>query len=445
MSAAVYMLFFALLFLVLARKTEARFSAFFLGMLIFPSCIWIIDSPKIEPFHCFLFSIIGMELLFNFKEFKQNLKSFPFAIPVLLVLISFILTVYSNEGLDLGKYYTMARNFLDIYGTLIIAYIVGKRLKENSVLNQLYWPLMMLGFLGIIEGLFQANYPFQMICSSFPYYNGFFPLNEPIRASTDMWRSRTLLTTCYPTSFGALLCALIFFYVPQAKGKLSSKKQCFFYAVYLLNLYFCGCRTAMVLAVVAFLYMFAQRQKIFFKVVFFVVIVFGIVILGNYVIDYFSIEGQGSSLQLRQSQLLFSINAILDKPIFGNGVGYMNDFIFERDSYGNAIMEEGVMGLESILFLKIIDYGLFGLSTFLFLCGYIFFWFFKRRKKFPEAEAGYLIMATTMGLFYLSGNIGNISALSYALIGLLAAEIKNKEELLENEEADEKEEQCEMP
>ena len=116
-----------------------------------------------------------------------------------------------------------------------------------------------------------------------------------------------------------------------------------------------------------------------------------------------------------------------------------------KDSYGNTIMEEGVMGLESILFVKIIDYGLFGLCSFLLLGGWIFVWFFKRAKKFPEAESGLLITATTMGLFYLSGNIGNISALSYALIGLLAAEVKNKEELLENEETDKKEQQGEKP
>ena len=445
MAAVVYILFFALLFLVVAKKTETRFIAFFLGMLIFPSCIWIVDSPKLEPFHFFLFSVIGMEFLFEFKEFKRNLKSFPFFIPVLLVFISFGLTVYTNEGLDAGKYYTMVRNFIDIYGPLVIAYIVGKRLKEDTILEQLYWPLMILGFLGIIEGLFQTNYPFQIICSSFPYYNGFYALNEPVQASIDTWRSRTLLTTCYPTSFGALLCALVLFYVPQAKEKLSSTKKCFFYVVFLSNLYFCGCRTAMVLVAVAFLYMFAWRQKIHFKVFFAIAMAFGIVILGHYVIDYFSVEGQGSSLQLRQSQLLFSINAVLDKPVFGNGVGYMNDFIFEKDSYGKTIMEEGVMGLESILFVKIIDYGLLGLCAFLLLCGWIFFWFYKRGKKFPEAESGYLIMATTMGLFYLSGNIGNISALSYALIGLLAAEIKNKEELLENEETDKKEQQGETP
>lgn len=445
MSIAVYILLFTLLFLIISKKTEMRFSAFFLGMLIFPSCIWIVDSPKIEPFHLFLFSLFGMEFFFNFKEFKQNLKSFPFVIPVLAVCLSFVSTVYSNEGLDLGKYYTMARNFLDIYGPLVIAYIIGKRLKEDSVLEQIYWPLLILGFLGIVEGLFQSNYPFQIICSSFPYYNGFYSLDGPIQASNDLWRSRTLLTTCHPTSFGALLCALIFFYVPQAKEKLSKKKQCFFYAIFLSNLYFCGCRTAMVLVAVAFLYMFIQQQKIYFKVVSVVLMVFGVVILGHYVIDYFSIEGQGSSLQLRQSQLLFSINAVLDKPIFGNGVGYMNDFIFEKDSYGNTIMEEGVMGLESILFVKIIDYGLFGLCSFLLLGGWIFVWFFKRAKKFPEAESGLLITATTMGLFYLSGNIGNISALSYALIGLLAAEVKNKEELLENEETDKKEQQGEKP
>lgn len=265
MSAAVYILFFALLFLVLFKKTETRFSAFFLGMLIFPSCIWFVDSPKIEPFHCFLFSIIGMEILFNFKEFKRNLKSFPFAIPVLLVCISFTLTVYSNEGLDLGKYYTMARNFLDIYGTLIIAYIVGKRLKEDSVLNQLYWPLLVLGLLGIIEGLFQANYPFQIICSSFPYYNGFYPLNEPIQASTDMWRSRTLLTTCYPTSFGALLCALIFFYVPQAKEKLSSKKQCFFMRSIFLTFIFAAVELLWLLLLLLFYTCLPSGRKFFLR------------------------------------------------------------------------------------------------------------------------------------------------------------------------------------
>lgn len=445
MSLVVYIIFFVLLFLVLSKKAELRFSSFFLGLMIFPSCIWIVDSPKIEPFHIFLFTLFCVEFFFNFKDFKRNLKSFPFVIPILGVFFSFALTVYSNEGLDMGKCYTMIRNFTDIYGPLIIAYIVGKQLKEDSVLEQIYWPLLILGFLGIIEGLFQANYPFQVICSSFPYYNGFYSLNEPVQASIDTWRSRTLLTTCHPTSFGALLCALVFFYAPQAKARLSSVKNFFFYAVFLSNLYFCGCRTAMVLAAIAFIYMFVWRQNIYFKVAFAIAMAFVVIILGHYVIDYFSVEGQGSSLQLRQSQLLFSINAILDKPIFGNGVGYMNDFIFEKDAYGKTIMEEDIMGLESILFVKIIDYGLFGLCSFLLLSGWIFFWFYRRSKKYPEAESGLLITATTMGLFYLSGNIGNISALSYALIGLLAAEIKNKEELFENEETDEKKQEGEKP
>ena len=36
--------------------------------------------------------------------------------------------------------------------------------------------------------------------------------------------------------------------------------------------------------------------------------------------------------------------------------------------------------------MKIIDYGLLGLGSFLLLSGWIFFWFYKRLKKYPEAE-----------------------------------------------------------
>ena len=152
------------------------------------------------------------------------------------------------------------------------------------------------------------------------------------------------------------------------------------------------------------------------------------------VIDNFSQETRGSSLQLREQQLLFSIVQIAESPLFGNGVGYLTKHIFETDAYGDRIRNEDILGMESILFPKLINYGFVGLFLYFTLSIWIFVYFFRRRNENMVAISGALeIFAMTL-FFILSGNMGNASAYTYLIIGLLAGNIQISEESEQKEE-----------
>ena len=418
-SVLVYILFAAILFILLMNDTEKRFCALFLGTVLFPFCIWIVDSPKISPQHILLYSFFAVEFFKNFPFFVSKIKEMPIKIPLLLTLLAFCCTVFSNEGLHPKEYYALARYFTELYGYVIAAYLIGRKVDISEILRQLFFPLLILGCLGIIEGLINMNFPYKFICSAFPGYDGFYNLQTDINAS-DSWRIRTLLTTTYPTAYSTLLCGIIILYVPLFRNfDISKYWKIFFYIVFFANLYLCGCRTGMLCTGIAVAFWIVRKMHIIVKIT----IIFALVLSASFVlqktIDNFSQETRGSSLQLRQQQLIFSLVQIANKPLFGNGVSYLTKYIFQTDAYGDRIRDDEIMGMESILFPKLINYGFVGLACYLLLSGWIFFYFFRRRELHPMTQSGYLLIFAITLFFILSGNMGNASAFTYMILGVL--------------------------
>jgi O-antigen ligase len=154
-----------------------------------------------------------------------------------------------------------------------------------------------------------------------------------------------------------------------------------------------------------------------------ITIIFVLVLSASFIlqktIDNFTQESRGSSLQLRQQQLIFSIIQIANKPLFGNGVSYLTKNIFETDAYGDRIRDEEIMGMESIVFPKLINYGFIGFGTYLLLSAWIFLYFYRRRELHPMTQSGYLLIFSITMFFILTGNMGNASAYSYMILGVL--------------------------
>lgn len=431
-SAVVYIIFLGLLFILISRDKEDRYCALFLGIVLFPSCIWTIDSPKMLVQHIFLYTFFAIEIVKNFPEFKRAIQEFPLKIPLLLIIISFICTVYTTQGLNPKEYYSLLRYVIDLYGYLFAAYLLGRKADSKTILNKLFIPLLILGFCGIFEGMFNANYLYKYICLAFPHYDGFYDLASDINAC-DSWRIRTLLTTTYPTAYSTLLCGLILLYIPNLK-EIEKKNylKVLLVAVLLINLLLCGCRTGMVCAGAALAFFIVRKWPILVKITIVVALVFASFLYAQKVIENFSQENRGSSLQLREQQLIFSIIQIANKPVFGNGVSYLTKYIFETDTYGDRIRDDDIMGMESILFPKLINYGFAGLFLYFLLCGWIFVYFYKRRHLHSMASTGYLLIFAVTVFFIMSGNMGNASAYIYLIIGLILGNIQKLEKSSED-------------
>ena len=84
-------------------------------------------------------------------------------------------------------------------------------------------------------------------------------------------------------------------------------------------------------------------------------------------IEEFSVEGQGSSMSMREEQLLFSYLHFVKSPIYGNGVRYISKYVMERDTYNDRVVDSSIGGLESVIFFQLIDYGLIGLVSYILL------------------------------------------------------------------------------
>ena len=424
----VYIVFFVALFFIIYRDKEDRFLALFLSTIFFPASVGFIESPQLTPRHVFLYTFFAIECLKNYNSFKVSIFKLPFLLPLSFVLISFILTILTTEGFASKAFYQLVRSFLDLYGYLIAGYLIGLRINLELSLQKAYWFLIAFGLLGIIEGVLHLNYIYPMICSAFPEYDGFFGLGQSV-SFRDSWRIRTMITTDYPTALGTLLCVITLLYVPFLKKKnFSLLKIGFFVFVYFLNLYFCGCRTALVCTGAALLFFFVKKCHIAIK--FFLAFICSVacILYAAFVIKSFSVEGQGSSLQLRERQLLFSIAQIADKPLFGNGMGYMKKYIFETNQYGEVELDQDVMGLESIIFSKLINNGFFGFGMYMLFNAWMFIWFYRKQKVNTAAYSGYLIVFASTSFFLLSGNMTNASAYVYIVLGMLSGVLVTEQE-----------------
>lgn len=433
-DALVYLLLFSLVFMLLYRDTEERFIALFLGTVLFPSCVWFMDSPKVSPQHLLLYGFFCAEIANHYGDVKRAILKFPLFIPLFIVIVSFVCTVVSNEGFKIKNFYDLTRNVIELYGYLVAAYIIGLRISVKTTLEKLFWPLMILGFLGIVEGLFNANYPYKYICSAFPNYDGFYPLNTSINAS-DGWRTRTLLTTTYPTAYGTLLTVIVLSTFPMLKHlDLKKNYKIAFVLVFLANLYFCGNRTGILCTGIGLVFWLTKKWPLFIKLVMIILLSMAASLYAYKAVEYFSRETRGSSIQLRQQQLAFSYMQVVNKPIFGNGASYLTKHIFERDTYGNRVEDDEIKGMESILFPKLINYGFFGLGAYFLLCVWIFFYLYKRREHCPEAQCGYLLIFSGTSFFVLSGDMGGASAFMYLMLGLFVGSVKSVDEAKKEEE-----------
>ena len=153
----------------------------------------------------------------------------------------------------------------------------------------------------------------------------------------------------------------------------------------------------------------------------------------NTAIEEFSQQSKGSSLSLREQQMLFTLFQIQQSPIVGNGTGYTKN-VFDYDDEGRPINDASIGGLESIVFRSLIDYGFIGLAAYYFYDLCLFLLFFRRRKVMWTASVGYHMVFVSTLFFTLSGHIGNNTAFAFLLDGILLGSLYRDKDDSENSE-----------
>ena len=168
--------------------------------------------------------------------------------------------------------------------------------------------------------------------------------------------------------------------------------------------------------------------------------------MSSIALNSFGEKESGSSLSLRQQQLLFTLIEFSQKPIFGHGLYFTNHTILANDDDGKRLYysKEETEGLESIVFYTLLDIGLFGAFALLIFYGQTFFYFYRHRDKNAHISTQGMLETSMLVVFlFLSGELGRNTEMCILFIGtslgLLQQTIENDPKSFEISSSDESE------
>lgn len=420
MSYVVLLFFFGLLAYMFLTDTQGRFLALIMGTVLFPTTALFIKNPSVSPQHIFLYAFFFIEFFKNRENFNKSIFSNLLIVPIIISAVSYIFTAIYNSGIASKDMYYGVRDIIDGFGYIYAAFICGRQVDVYAFAKKLIPFVLVICFFGVIEILLGDNYPYRIINAAFPYYEGSKDLNSSL-SFVESWRFRTCFTTKHPTAFGTLLMSLFLFFSPYFKKKDPERKKIILVlALLALNIVLCGSRTAMlcvVFGVGLFIYM---KLKPMLKIIIAGTIIFSFSAILAILIENFktNTDHGGSSLDFRTSQLLFSVAAIYNSPIFGNGNKYTSHVIFADESRASDSSGNDLGGLESIIFSLLIDRGFLGLFSYYLLLIWMFVLLFRYRDKLKGICGGYALMASGILFLTLSGTIGNSSSFLFLFTGV---------------------------
>ena len=447
LNLPVYFLFAAILYKICKGDEAGKFYALALGTLLFPMAGTIIAKPTVAPNHAFIYAYLFIEFIQAIGKNHTNYKRILY-VPLFLIIACTTTTILNTEGFDPQTFYIAARDFCESYGYLIAAFIAGTHTKGNEIFEKLYKPTIIFCGFAVIEVSIKYNIPYMLICSAYPNYDASFASLDKGAVFIESWRIRAAVTTVHPTALGTVLSTLFAFYLSiWKKNIISQNKLVATLVALIIGMCVSGSRTSMICAVLVTAVFIFSKVNIYLKILLAGVTIISFGTLISLAINHFE-NSNGSSLDLRREQLLFSILTIQQSPIYGNGVQYTSKYVFEAGDEGSkgkawGSDDEDLGGLESIIFRRLIDYGFLGLGGFFAFLLYFQFYFLIHRKRTLYAKCGALVTLSFTAFLILSGTLANSIVYGYILLGFCLARTRmaainhtKDEEALEESEAE---------
>ena len=355
------------------------------SIVLFSGGFYFISQPWIAAMHIPLYLTLASFVFFYNHDRSLAIRKYPIKKWTLFLLISFLLSGFlGDEGTFYGSY-TALRFFLDSYGFFIVAFIIGVGCDYDEITEILFWPTMIFCMFGIR-------------------------------------RIRVSITTIHPTTLGALLTAIMIFYLPKVNR--NDKKMMLFFVILCMTIFLSGSRSAWVCSALYFIYYLIRSKGWLMRMVFFAVCTAGIFYVGSSIVESFTSVDRGSSLDMRQRNFLVCLVSFAEKPITGHGFNYLGNLIERDEESGYAL--DGAM--ESVVYNTMVEQGLLGAVTYI---GFVVVCLmaFRRRsdKNFVVAGvgSGITVMITVFSL--MSGTLGNLHSMAYVLQGTCLGILYGKE------------------
>lgn len=400
--------------LILFSRGERRIERFLLAIIFVPS---VIPYPTngINSHRFFVLMFWASVLLYN--ELVRHKKNIIFLFLV-LILISYYLTGLNDNRLSLlSKLWKPTIHFITEYGLLLLcaATLFTKKKWDRFQKFIINICFIVCGY-GIITALLGVDPYSQGIASFLADEDGcdFTPLGyDRPRVCSFLYNSHQYGYFC-----AVMTILLTYFYFKNS----FSKKEMICFIIVISGLFLSGSRSSLIAALIGVLIILllgAKLKKRARNIIAFMLILMP---ASQLPIIHRSLESvavifsdddhkqTGSSIEMRQKQLIISISYFSMNPLWGNGFDYYGEVVKPDDT---VIKEQGLYGAESYIFVLLIERGIIQIVTiFVFLIAFLVTLY--RNRKVNRLESA-VAMAIFLSFVFVSITTGNGGKWVYAL------------------------------
>lgn len=363
--------------------------------------------------YCFFFSEIP---LFS-ERLKELMNSIIYRLLIMMMVATIILAIFSphyHNAFDFARLL-----IFELFGKyFIIAYSFICLRKEKDILPSvkiLKIGLILLTLFGIHNLITKQSFWFHLFYPEGTKDIGImgFELEERFRV-----QSMFLL----PFDYG-YICALASMICNYLYSKNLIRKIHFiiYTGMCLFGIYFCGCRTVILVWVVAsFVYYWpilsVKKKKIsFLSFILFIFFILPSILtsdFGSLILSAFSTdigEGNGSSIGMRIVQLGAVFSYMPGHWLFGNGMDFFSIDLGWGDDGVNTLVDKDLWGVEGVYLKLLLERGIFGLVVWGLFYFTIFFNFIKIRKTFKyESMLGIAVLTCYFLFAMATGELGSV-------------------------------------
>lgn len=362
------------------------YQLFWYSTLVFQvSVLSLNTSILLTVVFCFLY-------ILNKKSYKQCKYLFPFRLPFILVISSYLITCFFAIS-GFGTEFTRSLNY--ILKDYILIWLMWNVLEDEKDFEYLFKCITLVILFGCVYGLVEY------FTKTNPILNFKILLSSGTIAVYDSSGLRGYRLTSYfehPIGAGMVFALYSTFtlYLWISKKSLPLKNISLLTALLCIPcLMLTKMRSAMLFFIIT-LFIFFNRQIFCKKKTWYLILMIlflspvivyiskdSIKILLNLFTTNKSMEIGGSSLSMRINQLTAILNIMKTSPIFGLGETFRNYLI--RSSYTDA-----ALGYEGLWFEQAVMHGIYGIITKIIL---IYYTVFKIPKKFKVKEVSVISAA----------------------------------------------------
>lgn len=342
----------------------------------------------------FLVNILHVFLFFVFRKYKSTSLEYPkvIAIPCIFASLGYLISDRLGESKNLPIIIVHIINYF-VYPYIIWKLVVDRRdvvymFKTMSVF------FLIAGFYAIIELVMGHNY-FNDIAGNLGITEGISGLGD------DDAGERFGILKCssifpYSSSMG-MMCAFMFslvLLVKTYKINIIERRLGLLFVLMPICVLLSGTRSQLIVLVLCVLpYMFIKdfrktRQYKYIIISTLVILIFlgpYVVLLINSIIDSNNAD-LGSSSDMRLNQFEICLYYVLTAPYFGHGRNYIWEYVKPDNPK--------LYGAESVWFQLMVDYGIIGCATYLFIILGAFYYLYKKNKRLCYIPIAYIVGKT---------------------------------------------------